>query len=598
MTKLHATVHPSKKDKWEFSNKDDLDPCLSCYIKCAASELYQDVLAGTGVGGRAKPDRSNTAPIDQLYLFIELITTVRCPQDVQMTRKGVLRNQNSPTRKRKTVSSDKDKNGDTATMTARSRLGAFFSGSGTASATSDRTETGSRRNRGKARDETSERDQDENDEPENRRDNRRDRGGRNRRDGDVDEEEDDDDDDLDLPPRDPSVPVPTVEMCSGWVMIPIAAALAAAGTPSPQAIAALTQAGELSLARGVKPAPTGAGGSAHSSSHSIPVTASAATTTPTTTAIRSKKLTFSMRGGTAFGQVSIEKEAVVQRGGIMNTMRRAVGIEQKSIIEVLVKPSSLVTPAPSRLMNTTLKNALPPNPDIMMTMILPQNIVLPSNSVSCVGTYRTVLERANSNSSGAERLLPQTGALPYADVILSSFPKILADPAASRVLFALWSKEAPAATLRPTDTLTLSDILSTRAQQSFKEIVLRVYRAFSNPDAQPDKLSPVETLETIFDREKVIRGLLGLPEPGQTFSSTTSSTASTGKSNPSSQGIAAPSTVGRIVSAVGATATLASSIRQFEDPAAASAAEPAPLVDHLYTPFNARELVVPVRNIL
>ena len=82
VTKLHASVHPLKKDKWEFSNKDDLDPCLSCFIKCSASEMYQDAVAGGGGGAAARRRgvgyaAAGVTPIDQLYLFIELITTMR-----------------------------------------------------------------------------------------------------------------------------------------------------------------------------------------------------------------------------------------------------------------------------------------------------------------------------------------------------------------------------------------------------------------------------------------------------------------------------------------------------------------------------------------
>ena len=69
VTKLHATVHPSRPDTWQFSNKEEMDPDKSCYVRCTASE-YQ------------KGESSNTkaASLDELYLFVELITTLRVPQ--------------------------------------------------------------------------------------------------------------------------------------------------------------------------------------------------------------------------------------------------------------------------------------------------------------------------------------------------------------------------------------------------------------------------------------------------------------------------------------------------------------------------------------
>jgi hypothetical protein len=53
------------------------------------------------------------------------------------------------------------------------------------------------------------------------------------------------------------------------------------------------------------------------------------------------------------------------------------------------------------------------------------------------------MKSLNAREDYAERLLPQSGdRLHNADAILSSFPRILSDRAAAKVLFILWKREA------------------------------------------------------------------------------------------------------------------------------------------------------------
>ena len=70
VTKLHATVHPSRPDTWQFSNKEEMDPDKSCYVRCTASEYQKG----------DNSSNSKAASLDELYLFVELITTLRVPQ--------------------------------------------------------------------------------------------------------------------------------------------------------------------------------------------------------------------------------------------------------------------------------------------------------------------------------------------------------------------------------------------------------------------------------------------------------------------------------------------------------------------------------------
>jgi hypothetical protein len=81
-----------------------------------------------------------------------------------------------------------------------------------------------------------------------------------------------------------------------------------------------------------------------------------------------------------------------------------------------------------------------------LTLLLPPNIVLPTSSLSIVGMYRVMLVKsyqASMDSCNREGHLPQTGNLHFSSALLSGFPRLLADPAAYRVLMQMWSKEAP-----------------------------------------------------------------------------------------------------------------------------------------------------------
>lgn len=51
-------------------------------------------------------------------------------------------------------------------------------------------------------------------------------------------------------------------------------------------------------------------------------------------------------------------------------------------------------------------------------------------------------------------------------------------------------------------------------------MVLRVWRASNSPDAQPDKLCAVESIETLYVREMRIRNMVGLSRPGVNSSQT------------------------------------------------------------------------------
>ena len=53
-----------------------------------------------------------------------------------------------------------------------------------------------------------------------------------------------------------------------------------------------------------------------------------------------------------------------------------------------------------------------------------------------------------------------------------------------------------------------------RSKEVFKEVVLRVWRASNSPDAVPNKLLHVESIEVMYQREMRIRNMVGLAPPG------------------------------------------------------------------------------------
>ena len=76
VTKLHATVDAKYVDTWKFTNAVEMDPDASCYVKCRV-EVKQNASTEELV-----------AALDQVYLFVELVTTVKVPSSLKVGRKG------------------------------------------------------------------------------------------------------------------------------------------------------------------------------------------------------------------------------------------------------------------------------------------------------------------------------------------------------------------------------------------------------------------------------------------------------------------------------------------------------------------------------
>ena len=174
--------------------------------------------------------------------------------------------------------------------------------------------------------------------------------------------------------------------------------------------------------------------------------------------------------------------------------------------------------------------------------------------------------------------------------------------------------------------ITVGIASNQKASDAFKEVVLRVWRASNSPDAQPDKLCPVESIETMYMRELRIRDMVGLPRPGGVNSSQTlnlSSTQTQGESQSQTQtqtalGMRSSVNVSSSTSLTGMfgrTSTRNLAIENNENVLSGTASIPngntvlsknnsssrldqIPLGEQLHTPFNARELLWNGQSIL
>ena len=111
--------------------------------------------------------------------------------------------------------------------------------------------------------------------------------------------------------------------------------------------------------------------------------------------------------------------------GFFETVKRTLHIWVTPEIEFILRP--IVSPE-----------------SLLLTSVLPSCIMLPTSAVSMVALFREAqLDARNTFPAYSDRMLPQTGHCGATlDIVLSSFPKLLADTAACRVLMYFWSREA------------------------------------------------------------------------------------------------------------------------------------------------------------
>lgn len=370
-----------------------------------------------------------------------------------------------------------------------------------------------------------------------------------------------------------SHPEVTVEMCSGWAMIPI------------QSIMSLSS--------------------------------------------KSKLMKIPMSGGTPFLSVKITNKDLKIRPGIYNKLKRWMGVEVKSVLEILFTPlsgellhkiipqslklsptdgdvsspaakSSVTTVGNSNVdVQSTMQHTLSGQPSMSgytndlvnvainepiqsISYYLPPNIVLPNKGSSIVAIYRLQLMNAlKLCHDGPERVLPQSSlSAPIADVVLSSFPQFLADAAASRVLLFLWSKEAPFEIMKKSiSAITTSEISNPKVLEVFRSVTHRLYRAYHCVDAQPDKLNPIENIEQIYSREQRIKNYASIMVAAATNSNVPGVISA---EQPRASFTSSPHSA-----TLSATSNLAGVTSHSRSAGTANSALTVPMV---HTPFNTKEL--------
>ena len=101
---------------------------------------------------------------------------------------------------------------------------------------------------------------------------------------------------------------------------------------------------------------------------------------------------------------------ISQQSGAWNGVKRLFGrVQTRSKMEII-----MTSVAPTTLTNVALpKGSSPLVPANRLTSLLPPNVVLPTSALSLVGIYRTTLAQsfATIQKNNDERALPQTGAV-------------------------------------------------------------------------------------------------------------------------------------------------------------------------------------------
>lgn len=344
-----------------------------------------------------------------------------------------------------------------------------------------------------------------------------------------------------------------------------------------------------------------------------------------------------LQGGTPFMSVSIDERDVKRRAGVYSAMKRMAGLTVASELEIKFSPqmpavpaSSVVNAKPSVSATVSTQDSATHITGTFMihplsrcdshygggsdltaiqsiSAFLPPFVVLPSKGAAIVAIYRMILKSATKLAQDPpERVLPQSGhALPVADVVLASFPLYFADPVATRVLMHVWSTEAPVEiTNKPVSQLTTADLSEPKVVMAFREVTTRMYRAYNCVGARPNKRGSIvsETFDEMRYREERLKQFIircavattNTPESSNCDQSSTMSNTQTSVTQPS--GSLSRSVINTLVSRVKAkmtqksntTSNLYNSLQVSDrDNQGLSAAPAEPMV---YLPFNTREL--------
>ena len=220
---------------------------------------------------------------------------------------------------------------------------------------------------------------------------------------------------------------------------------------------------------------------------------------------KSTKITLDMNGGAPFSLVGIQRSDVPTRKGLLETVKRFIGIKINSKLELSITPVA----AP-----VAKKNQPPP---VSKTAILPRDIILPTKTVDIITIYRQAISSEINQRQRYQHhynSINKSMALPSGNAVFSSFPRILNDPAAQRVLLLLWrlkTASMPAAKrAKSTPQLIDPNYVPQEMFVLFNEVVLKIWHAMSCYNDKRTRLDVDESLDSIFGREMHLRKLVGI----------------------------------------------------------------------------------------
>ena len=208
VSKMHALTDSAKSDMWLFDSPDSLNSDLANFVKASAEEgyFYEDPADKNS----ARIKANSPGSIDQLYVFIELVVTVKVEQNVTLGRKGPVVSSKSSTKQR-----DKAKEEPANSTQGTMKLGEFLGLRGKPDQSQELSKS-RRLTRGRSRDMESTDKARESDAPESPvRSPARE----------AEASELDDNANVDNASDAPDASTPTVELTCAWCMVPISYAL-------------------------------------------------------------------------------------------------------------------------------------------------------------------------------------------------------------------------------------------------------------------------------------------------------------------------------------------------------------------------------------
>lgn len=454
--RLGAKEKEGHRDMWTFKPPDGSE--RSCFVRCSATSAYEHPEDTTNAAASAGTSRRrNKDPSEELYLFMEFVTTFKVNPNINVGRKGVVKGEKGA----------KGENKDVKDSTS----GGFrlFGGSSGADKDEKRSKTrrGQRRGDDDSDDEPTEQDESPTRGRSSSPDTRRPRADMT---------------DIEAT-QDYEGEIPTVEMSCGFAMINIYDVFNEG-----------TQKGTSNI-RVSRPI--------HGGSPFSMVDVSALRENPKSIV---RSVYHAVRG--IQPEVSIQIKALSVPVNVSNIDHNNMG---GGTLQGTAVPKFRESGA---LVNTFNAMNFHPKPSRSLYSLLPPNVVLPYKAVLLVGVFRDLLDLTMQNTvvSHTERLLPQTAPAQRADILLSAFPQLLGDRAAMEVLMLVWSLQVEPELANKKgglSSINSNELEKESVRSTFRECVIRVWRAYNSPNAQKTRLRPTESAEELRIRKRYIQEMIG-----------------------------------------------------------------------------------------